>query len=261
MRTFRRKSRRNEGISLRFRMNAWRELVMNLKATHLVAVQFGIFIGMVTCLVLFRFEFARPRVAAERQEPGTERAAAVEQKSEPEEEFADLADDGGELESSEALTAQADSALPNEYSPEAVQRSMAILTKLYYEQISPRRNLSASAANTAVAPSSTEVAEEPAVEQIEEPPPQPVAYVPPTQVIVYPQPIQFISFSHPRRFDHRRRPARNPTDLASNSRRGRDSGTTRLNGMPQFRPPRSVGSGQRWTTSVPTCPSTPGSTA
>ena len=231
---------------------------MNLKVAHLVSIQFGIFIGIVICLVLFRFDFARPRVAAETREPATERVATAEPKSESEEELADVVDDGAGPESAESLTAQADSALPNEYSPEAVQKSMAILTKLYYEQISPRRNVSATPANTAVAPAYTEVAEEPVVEQMEEPPPQPVAYVPPTQVVVYSQAVQFISFSHPRRFDHRCRPARNANDLASNSHQRRDGGGAHVRGMSQLRPSRSLGSGQRWTTGAPTCPSNQG---
>ncbi len=236
---------------------------MNLKVAHLVSVQFGIFIGIVICLGLFRFEFARPRTAAERREPATERAAAVEPKSEPEDEFADPADEGGELESTEALTAQADSALPNEYSPEAVQKSMAILTKLYYEQISPRRNASTSAANSSiapVAPSYPEAAQEPAVVQVEDPAPQTVVYEQPIQVIVYPQPVQFISFSHPRRFFNRCRPAHNPAALASNPHRRQHSGGTHLSGFSASRPPRSFEPGQRWTTGGASCSSTEGFT-
>ena len=225
---------------------------MNLKLTHLVTAQFGIFIGIVCCLVFSRFELSRSRTAAETREPASERVAAVQPKSEPEEELAEIVDDRGELEPAEPLTVQADSALPTEYSPEAVEKSMAILTKLYYEQIAPKRKASTVAANTAVAPSYTEVAEEPAVVQYVDPAPQPVAYVQPTQVIVYPQPVQFIVFPQPRRFVNRCRPAPHPGAFAANLHHRRDGGGMQVNGSPQR--------GQHRIAGAPTCPSTQGFT-
>ncbi len=229
---------------------------MNLKVAHLVSVQFGIFIGIVFCLVFFRFEFGRPR-PAEKREPATKRAAAVEPKSEPDDELADMVDARGELEPDEALAEQPVPAMPNEYSPEAVEKSRAILTKLYYEQIAPRRNPSTSSV-AAVAPTYTEVAQEPAVVQYEEPPPQTVAYAPPPEVIVYSQPIQVVSFSRPRRVDNRCRPAPHPSALVSNSDRRRDNRGTHLSGLPAARPPGSLGLDQRRTTGGPTCPSPQG---
>ena len=245
---------------------------MNLKVAHLVSVQFGIFIGIVSCLLFLHFEKAGPGAASEMREPATKRVAVVEPKSEPEDERDNVADYRDEVEPAESLAEQSIPAMPTEYSPEAVEKSMAILTKLYYEQIAPRRNASTVAANSsnaAVAPSYTEVAQEPDLVQPDEqpPPPQNVAYVQPTQVIVYPQPVQFISFSHPRRFVNRCRPAPHPGALASNSHRRPDRGATHLNGSREFesqaspstalgRPPRSFGPGQHWTTGVPTCPST-----
>jgi hypothetical protein len=233
---------------------------MNLKLAHLVAIQFGIFIGIVICLVFARFESARPRTAAERRELATERAAAGQRMSEFRDERADMANDHEELDPAEKLTDQSTPAMPNEYSPEAVEKSMAILTKLYYEQIAPRRNAISSPANTAVAPSYTEVAPEPEVVQSDEPAPQTVAYVQPTQVIVYPQPAQVVVFSNPRRFVNRCRPAPHPNALASNSHLRRDNGGTRLSGLPESRPSRSFGLEERRTTGVPTCPSTQGFT-
>lgn len=220
---------------------------MNLKVAHLVAIQFGIFIGIVICLVFSRFESARPRTPAEIRELATERAAAVERMSEP----------ADELEPAEPLTEQPTAALPTEYSPEAVEKSMAILTKLYYEQIAPRRTVSSSPANTAVAPSYTEVAEEPAVVQYDDPAPQTVAYVQPTQFVVYPQPAVVV-FSQPRRFVSRCRTAPHPSALASNSHQRRNSGGTQLSDLPGSRPPRTLELEQRRTTGVPTCSSTQG---
>jgi hypothetical protein len=183
--------------------------------------------------------------------------------SEPADEFADMANDREELDPAEQLTDQSTPAMPNEYSPEAVEKSMAILTKLYYEQIAPRRNASSSPANSAfaaVAPSYTEVPQEPAVVQTDDPAPQTVAYVQPTPVIVYSQPAQFVVFSHRRRLANRCRPPSLPGTLASNPRWRRDSGGTHLSGLPESRPPRSFGLEQRRITGGPTCPSTQGFT-
>lgn len=227
---------------------------MNLKVAHLVSIQFGIFIGIVACLVFSRFELSRPRTAAERREPATERSAAVEPKSGPEDELADMVDDRGELESAEPLAEQSTDAMPTEYSPEAVEKSMAILTKLYYEQIAPRRNASASS-NAAAAPSYTEVAEEPAAVQTDDSQPQTVAYQQPTQVIVYPQPVQVVVFPQSRRFASRRRPAP-PGALTSNLHRRGDGGGTRLSSLPESRSPGSVGVVHRGNTGAVNCAST-----
>jgi hypothetical protein len=236
---------------------------MNLKVAHLVSVQFGIFIGLVFCLVFSRFEYRRPHAAAGMRKPATERATTVEPMSEPEGQASDMVDDAAAPEQSDRFTEQPTAAMPTEYSPEAVEKSMAILTKLYYEQIAPRRNASTSAANSsiaAVAPSYTEVAQEPEVVQVEDPAPQTVAYAQPTQVIVYPQPAQFVVFSQPRRFVRRCRPALQTGPLVSNSHRRQDGGGTHLTGLPESRPPRSLAGVHRESTGVPTCPSTQGFT-
>jgi hypothetical protein len=239
---------------------------MNLKVAHLISVQFGIFVGIVACLAFFRFEFGRPRTPAEMRKPATERATTLDPRSEPADQAADLTDDDvSELD--ERIAGQSIPAMPNEYSPEAVEKSRAILTKLYYEQIAPRRNPSSGRAN---APSYAEVAQEPAAVQVEEPAPQTVAYEQPPQVIVYPQPAQFISFARPRRFDNRCRPAPHPNALASNPhRRQNNGGMTHLSFSPAFvspappsaalrPPPASFGNVHRGDTGGPFCPSTPG---
>jgi hypothetical protein len=233
---------------------------MNLKVAHLVSVQFGIFVGIVACLVFFRFEFGRPRTAAEMRKPATERATTHAPRSEPEDQAADVTDDDvSELD--ERIAGQSIPAMPNEYSPEAVEKSRAILTKLYYEQIAPRRNPNSGRAD---ALSYAQVAQEPAAVQVEEPAPQTVAYEQPPQVIVYPQPAQFISFARPRRFDNRCRPAAHPNALAPNPhRRQNNGGMTHLNGLPTFqsgRPPESPGVINRQNTGGQPCPSTPGFT-
>jgi hypothetical protein len=247
---------------------------MNLKVAHLVSVQFGILIGIVCCLVFFRFEYARPRTLAEKRKPATERAAAVAPFSQSEDETADMVDSDADADLAELVTEQTTPALPNEYSPEAVEKSRDLLTKLYYEQIAPRRKAGSAPANNsvaAVAPVYTEAAEEPAVVQTADLAPQTVAYVPPTEVVIYPQPAYFVGFSRPRRFANRCRPASPPGALASNPHRRPDRGRTHLNGSPAFegaaspsaafrRPPGSREVARRSNTGVPSCPSNQGFT-
>ena len=216
---------------------------MNLKFAHLVTVQFGILIGIAACLVFLHFENARPRTTSERREPPTKKSPAEDESA--------TVDSHDELERDERLAEQSAYPLPSEYSPEAVEKSRAILAKLYYEQIGPRRNA------TAVAQTYTEVAQEPAAVQTYEPPPQPVTYAEPT-VVLYPPPGQFISFARPRPFVNRCRPASNSNVLASNSDRRRDNRGIHL---PKPGPPRSLGLEQRSTTGGPTCPSPQGFTS
>jgi hypothetical protein len=217
---------------------------MNLKVAHLISVQFGIFIGVVVCLVFSRFESFRPHAAAAMRKPATERVTTVEPRSEPEDQASDMEEDAAATERSDGLTQRSAPALPNEYSPEAGERSMALATKLYYEQIAPRRTVAA------VAPSYAEIAQEPEVAQVEDQAPQTVAYAQPTQVIVYAQPAPFVIFSNPRRFVRRFRPASQTGALASNSHRRQDSGGT----------PRSFAVAHRGNAGVPTFDSTQGST-
>lgn len=244
---------------------------MNLKVAHLVAVQFGMFIGIVACLVFSRFEYTRPRTAM--RAPATERAATIEPQPQADDQLADTVDDGADVELAEAVTDQR-VPLPNEYSPEAVERNMALATKLYYEQIAPRRPASSGPANNwiaAAAPAYAEVAEQSAVVQSNEPAAETVAYVQPAQVIVYPQPAQIVVFANPRRFVNRCRQTPHPTTVPPNSHRRPDREWTRLAAAPAFAAPPSGGlrlprrspEGQRHRNAgvVPSCSSTQGLTS
>src|ERR1700741_2243168 len=145
--------------------------------------QFGILVGIVCCLVFSRLEYSRSR------------PAAVKHVSAPDEQLVDMVDNDADAELADAVIEQPAPALPNEYSPEAVERYRALSEKLYYEQIAPRRNASSAAA---AAPAYPEVVEEPAVVND----PQTVPSVHPTQTIVYPLPVQVVAFARPRRFDN-----------------------------------------------------------
>src|SRR4051812_10510193 len=132
-------------------------------AMRIAIFQLGILIGIVCCLVYSRWDYSRPRTAA------------VERVSARDDQPADMVDDGAHDERDGLVSGKSASALPNEYSPEAVERYRALSTKLYYEQIAPRRNAGSSSVATA-APAYTEVAEEPAM-IVNDPAPQTVAYV------------------------------------------------------------------------------------
>lgn len=223
---------------------------MNLKVVHFVAIQFGILVGIASCLLFFRFESAKPRPAAEMRELATELVAAVRDQS------ADMVDDLADPEPTEVVPGQLAPVLSNQYSAEAVERYRAEATRLYYEQIAPRRNAVSSLAHSsaaAAAPSSAEVAQEPAVVQRDDPAPQTVAYVEPAPVIVYSQPAQFVAFSNPRRFANRCRPAPHPDALAPGPHRRRDRGGNHWSGSPEFRPARSLGVVHHRNNAVPSC--------
>jgi hypothetical protein len=226
---------------------------MKLKIVNLVAIQFGIFIGIVGCLVYSRFESAKPRTTAEMKQQSTERAAARELVTEPGDRRADP-------EPAQVVPGQLAPVLPNEYSAEAVERYRAEATRLYYEQIAPRRKSSSSltpSSSVAVAPSYTEVAQVPEVVQTVEPAPQTVAYVEPAPAIVYSQPA-FVAFSHGRRFVNRCRPTPHPGAFASDSHRRPDRRGNHLSGSTECRPPRSLGVVHRRNTGVATWAPTQG---
>jgi MFS superfamily sulfate permease-like transporter len=194
---------------------------MNLKAAHLISVQFGIFVGVAFSLVVFHFENSRPRTATAQREPAAERAAAAEPLSQPEDQPGDNADnDDADADLAELAAEPPRTPLPNEYSPEAVERYRAEATRLYYEQIAPRHPPITTVAP--VAPAYTEAVEEPAVNQAYDPVPETVAYVQPAQVIVYPQPAQFVVFSQRNRHANRCRPGFPAGTFASNPNRRPD---------------------------------------
>ena len=222
---------------------------MSLKFAHLVAIQFGIFVGVVSCLLFFRLENPKPRMAAERAPsvaslPDSEGQSTADYRADPEPEL---------------VPGQLAPAAPHEYSPEAVERYRALAAKLYYEQIAPRRNASSRVANSSiatVAPAYTELAPEPAVIHSDDPEPQTVAYVEPTQVIVYPQAA--VVYSRPRRFVNRCRPAPHFGGIASSPHRRPDRRGTHLSFSPGFSPARSLGVVHRPNTEVPSCRPTQG---
>ncbi len=216
---------------------------MNVKVANLVAVQFGVLLGIVSWLAYSRFESAEPRVAAaERRESPAAPAAAVAPISALGSQVTRALDadaDRGQDQSSAEQPAPA--TLPHQYSPEAVQQYTTLAAQQYYQQIAPRRYASAGVTNSSIAPVTpiyTQMAQEPAaVSSDYAEPVQTVAYAEPTQIAVY-QP-QFIVFSNQRRFPNRCRPMLQPDTGTPDAHRRRDREGSHQNvcGVPPRRNP------------------------
>lgn len=211
---------------------------MNLKVANLIAIQLGIFVGIMSWLAYSRLESAEPRIATELQERAVKPVAPAAPGIKADDQRPDAADDRADRDEAPPTAEQPAPAM-HQYSEAAVQRYSDLAAQLYYQQIAPRRYVSSGLQNGPVvteAPSYTEVEQAPAV-VADEPAPQTVAYVEPTQVVVYPQP-QFIVFSNSRRFANRCRPA-SPVIGAQMARTHRrtDRSRSHLSGSRDFESP------------------------
>lgn len=181
---------------------------MNLKVANLIAIQLGIFVGIMSWLTYSRLESAEPRIATESQERAVKPVAPAARGIQADDQRPSAVDNRTDRDEAPPNTEQPAQVMQHEYSPAAVQQNSALAAQLYYQQIAPQRYASSRLENASIvakAPSYTEVEQAPAVAP-DYPEAQTVAYVQPTQVVVYPQP-QFIVFSNSRRFANRCRPA------------------------------------------------------
>jgi hypothetical protein len=188
---------------------------MNLKVANLIAVQFGIFIGIMSWLAYSQLPFGEPRRAAEVQEPMVGPVTTFAPASNPGDQRFQTVDYRADQERSQPVAEQPAPAVQHEYSAAAVQQYSALAAQQYYQQIAPRRYASSGLENASVAADSPSyaVAQQPAaVSSDYAESPQTVAYIQPTQVVVYPQP-QFIVFSNQRRFANRCRSTHPPGAL------------------------------------------------
>jgi hypothetical protein len=234
---------------------------MNVKVANLVAVQFGVLLGIVSWLAYSRFESADPRIAAaEVRERPVNSVATVAPISDLGSQVTRALDSDADREQDESIGEQpAPAALSHQYSPEAVQQYTALATQQYYQQIAPRRYASAGVANSSVAPVApayTEVAQEPAAVSSDYVEPQTVAYNEPTQVVVY-QP-QFIVFSNQRRFPNRCRPTLQPAAVTPGAHRGPGRGGPHPSGSTESRPTKCFGTMPSRNPNDPSCRSSQG---
>jgi hypothetical protein len=241
---------------------------MNLKVANLVAVQFGVFVGIMSWLAYSQLPFDEPRTAAERQEP----VATLASASSPGDQPSQTVDYRPDQERPEPVAEQPAPAM-HQYSAAAVQHNTALAAQQYYQQIAPRRYASSGVGSGYVAeaaPSYAEVAQEPAVVQADDPEPQTVAYAEPAQVVFYQQP-QFVVFANARSSRNRCRPG--PpfigAHLATTHRR-LDQTRLPLSASAQFerpaspsaalrRPNQSLGIGHRQNDKASSCRPTEGS--
>lgn len=236
---------------------------MNLKVANLVAIQFGVFIGMMAWLAYSHFESAKPpRVAGESRMGPVNSVAPVP----PVEPVGPVADPEGQRPVPADFRADPDRARPvteppvpvvhHQYSPEAVQQYTALAAQQYYQQIAPRRYTSSGVDNRplAAAPSYAKVEQEPAVVPTEyEDAPQTVAYDEPAQIVAYAQPYGFVAYSNGRSFGRRCRPTRRHGVLTPVTPRSHDRRGPHSSGLRESCPPRSLGIMQRRVADAPPC--------
>src|SRR5664279_4497850 len=127
---------------------------MKVKVANLVAVQFGVLVGIASWLAYSRFESPEPRIAAaERRESPAAPAAAVAPISDLGSQVTRALEDDADREQDQSIGEQpVQATLPHQYSPEAVQQYTALAAQQYYQQIAPRRYASAGVANSSLAP-------------------------------------------------------------------------------------------------------------
>jgi len=232
---------------------------MNLKVANLIAIQLGIFVGIMSWLAYSRLESAEPRIATESRERAVKPVAPVAPGLKADDQRPDAVDDRADSDETQPTAEQPAPAM-HQYSAAAVQRYSDLAAQQYYQQIAPRRYANSGLQNgpvVAEAPSYAEAEQAPAV-VADYSEPQTAAYVQPAQFIVYPQP-QLIVFSNSRRFANRCRPAPPVAGahMATTHRRP-DPPRPHLSGSTESRPTNSFGLVQRQNDKEPSCRPTEG---
>jgi hypothetical protein len=238
---------------------------MNLKVANLIAIQLGIFVGIMSWLAYSRLESVEPRSATEMRERAAEPKTPAAPGIQADDQRPDALDDRADRDEARPIAEQPAPAF-HQYSAAAVQHYSDLAAQQYYQQIAPQRYASSGLQNNSIvaeAPSYTEVEREPAV-VADYSEPQTAAYVQPAQVVVYAQP-QFVVFSNSRRFANRCRPA-SPVISAHRAATNRrpDRPRSHLNGSTVFespaspwaalrRPTQSLGVVQRRNDKAPSC--------
>ena len=232
---------------------------MNLKVANLVAVQFGIFVGMLAWLAYSHFESGEPpRVAEENRKAPVNSVAPLAPTTEPEGQRPVPLDYRADPDRLQPVTEQPVPVVQYQYSPEAVQQYAALAAQQYYQQIAPRPYANSNLDNRSIvaAPSSAKREQEPVVVPTEyEDAPQTIAYEEPAQIVAYAQPYPFVAYSGFSRFTNRCRPAfhhRNARSTFAHQRRNNRG--LHVRGPRDCRPAKSFGIVHRRTDSTPpTC--------
>ena len=207
---------------------------MNLKVTNLIAIQFGIFVGIMSWLAYSRSPSAEPRIAAARPDSALNAGATVATVLEPRNQRPYAADHSADREQAQPVDEQ-----PPQWESN------------YYQSIAPRPYANSGLEDRSIAvdsPSYANVDQEPAVvpsDNLESP--QTVVYAQPIQTVFYAPQINV--FSNSRRFANRcrstpRHGAFNPITQQCPDRRNSPLGDTRIVSGPNV--------------STPSCPPTEG---
>ena len=235
---------------------------MNLKVVNLVAIQFGMFLGIISWLAYSHFESGEsPRVAEENLKAPVNSVAPFAPMTDPDGQRPVPADDRADPDRVPPVTEQPVPVVQYQYSPEAVQRYAALAAQQYYQQIAPRPYASSNLENRPVvaAPSYAKLEQEPVPVPTEyEDVPQTVAYDEPAQIVAYAQPYAYVAYSAFPRFANRCRPVshhRNARRTFAHQRRktgGLHVRGTSLN-TGSCRPATTLGVVHRRNDSAPSC--------
>lgn len=165
---------------------------MNVKVAHLIAVQLGIFVGIMSWLVFARLESAQPRTAEEMQNSTVDSSATVAPVFKPRSPHPYSVEYGIDREPAQPM-----------------DEEPAPTTQGYDQEIATKPYARSGVENGSIAvdsPYYAQVAQAPAVvpsDSLESA--QTVAYAEPFQTVVYAQPAQIVVFSNSRPFANRRR--------------------------------------------------------
>jgi len=228
---------------------------MNVKVANLVAIQFGIFVGMMAWLAYSHFESAKPSRFADESRKGPVNSVAPVAPA-PIAPMVDPEDYRADPDRAQSVTEQPVPVVHYQYSPEAVQQYTTLAAQQYYQQIAPRRYPSSNVESRPVvaAPSYAKVEQQPAAVPTEyEDAPQTVAYDEPAQFVAYAQPYGFVAYSNGRSFGRRCRPAPRHGVLTPVTPRAHDRRGPNFNGSKDSCPPRSLGIVQRTVADAPSC--------
>ena len=184
---------------------------MNLKVANLVAIQFGIFIGMMSWLIYSRLPSAELRTAAEMHERRVTPFATVSPAFERRNQRPSTVDYETDHERAQPVDEEA--------APTAQDYDQEIATQPY---TSPGLGSGYVAADS---PSYAQVDQEPAAAPSDYlASPQTIAYAQPTQIVVYPQTTQIVLFSNRRSFGNRFRSSPHSGAPMTTEHRRPDSG-------------------------------------
>lgn len=162
---------------------------MNVKVVNLVAIQFGIFVGILCWLAYSRLPFAEPRTEGEPRESALNAGANVAAVFEPRRPLSHPTNYRTDRERAQPVDEQP--------APMAPEYDQAIAPQAYANSVPDNGSIAVNS------PSYAQVDQEAVIPSDNLESAQAVVYSQPIETVVYAQPTQIIVFSNPRHFGNR----------------------------------------------------------